>query len=72
MGRYYFDEVQSEDDDEIFDGGGRGTAKRDNDQPKRSPMRRKDKMRNEEKMRSKAKRNHKREQHRIKYEWQGE
>ena len=72
MGRYYFDEVQSEDDDQIFDGSAQSTARKDNDQPKRSPIRRKDKMRSEERMKPKAKRNHKREQQRIKYEWQGE
>jgi len=72
MGRYNIDEVEMVEDDQSFDGGSRRYAKRDVDQPRRSPIRRKDKMRSEEGMKSKTKRNHKKIQHRLKYDWQGE
>jgi hypothetical protein len=69
MNRNHIDETEWEDDDQISEGGKRQFAKRNADQPKRSPIRRKDKMRPEEEMKPKAKRNHKKVQLRIKYEW---
>jgi len=72
MGRFNIEEVEIEEDDQIFENGYRRFAKRDADQPKRSPIRRKDKSRQEEGMKAKAKRNLKNIQHKIKYDWQGE
>lgn len=72
MSRYKFDEVETDDGDQILDSGYRQSAKRPVDQPRRSPIRRKDKLREEEGMKPKAKRNHKKIQHKIKYDWQGE
>ena len=68
MSRQYFDEFELEKDDQSIDGGNRRFAKIDADQPRRSPIRRKDKMRLEEGLKPKAKRNHRKTQHRIKYE----
>ncbi len=68
MGRHNFDEFEIENEDQSFDGGNRRFAKNDADQPRRSPIRRKDKMRLEEGMKPKSKRNHRKMQHRIKYE----
>ena len=68
MSRYDIDEFEIEKDDWSTDGGNRRFAKIDADQPRRSPIRRKDKMRLEEGMKTKAKRNHRKIQHRIKYE----
>ena len=72
MGRYDINKVEMEEDDQILDGRNRRFAKRNADQPKLSPIRRKDKLRQEEGKRPKAKRNNKKIQHRIKYDWQGE
>jgi hypothetical protein len=74
MSRYNIDEVESDEGDQIFDGGRRRVSERNADQPKRSPIRRKSKMQQEEEeeMKPKAKRNHKKIQHRLKYDWQGE
>ena len=71
MGRYNIDEVEMVEDDQIFDGDNRQFAKEEVDQPKRSPIRRKDKLRPEEGMKPKAKRNHKKIQQRLKFDWQG-
>ena len=68
MSRYDIDEFEIEKDDWSTDGGNRRFAKIDADQPRRSPIRRKDKMRLEEGMKPKAKRNYRKIQHRIKYE----
>jgi hypothetical protein len=73
MGRFDIEEVEIEEDDQIIDKGYRRFAKRDADQPRRSPIRRKDKSQEEEEgMKPKAKRNLKKIQHKIKYDWQGE
>ena len=72
MGRYDTEEVEIQEDDQIFESGYRRYAKREADQPRRSPIRRKDKLRQEEGTKPTAKRNHKKVQHRIKYDWQGE
>jgi len=72
MGRYDINKVEMEEDDQILDGRNRRFAKRNADQPKLSPIRRKDKLRQEKGTRPKAKRNNKKIQHRIKYDWQGE
>ena len=71
MGRYDIEEVEIEENDQIFDKDNRRFGKGDADQPRWSPIRRKDKWRQEEGMKPKAKRNHKKIQHKIKYDWQG-
>ena len=72
MSRYNIDEVETDEGDQILGGGSRPFAKRNADQPKRSPIRRKSKMQREEGMKPKAKRNYKKIQHRLKYDWQRE
>jgi len=75
MGRYDIDEAEMEKDDQIFDGGNHRNANGAANQPRRSPIRRKNKLREEDQeegMKPKAKRNHKKIQHRLKYDWQGE
>jgi hypothetical protein len=73
MGRYPIDEVEIEKDDQTLESDNRGFAKRGADQPRQSPIRRKNKLRQEEEeLKPKAKRNHKKIQHRLKYDWQGE
>ena len=72
MGWYDIEEVEIEEDDQIFDTNNRRFAKRDADEPRRTPIRRKDKWHQEEGMKPKAKRNLKKIQHRLKYDWQGE
>ena len=72
MSRYNIDEVETDEGDQIFDGGRRRSAERNSDQPKRSPIRRKSKMQQEEGMRPKAKKNYKKIQYRLKYDWQGD
>jgi len=72
MGRYHIAEVEIEEDDQIFVSDYRRFAKGEVDQPRWSPIRRKDKLRQEEEMKPKAKRNHKKIQQKIKYNWQGE
>jgi hypothetical protein len=72
MSQYEFEEAEWDDDDRNFDRRKRRFAKKEVDQPKRTPIRRKDKMRSEEEVKPKAKRNHKKLLHRIKYEWQEE
>ena len=72
MGRFDIEEAEIEKDDQIIDKGYRRFAKRDADQPRRSPIRRKDRSRQEEGMKPKVKRNLKKIQHKIKYDWQGE
>lgn len=72
MGRYDIEQVETEEDDQIFGTDNRRFAKRHGDQPKRSPIRRKDRWRQEEEMKPKSKKSHKRIQHRLKYDWQGE
>jgi hypothetical protein len=69
---YDFDDADMSDDDQNEDGGSRRSAKRQVDEPRRSPIRRKDKLRPEEGFKSKAKRNHKKILNKIKYDWQGE
>ena len=68
MSRYNIDEFGIEEDDRSADGESRRFGKMDADQPRRSPIRRKDKMKPEEGMRPKAKRDNRKIQHRIKYE----
>jgi hypothetical protein len=72
MGRYNIDEAETDEGDQILNGGSRRFAERNADQPKRSPIRRKSKTQREEGMKPKAKRNYKKIQHRLKYDWQGE
>ena len=68
MSRYNFDEFERETDDLDLDSINRRFAEKDVDQPRRSPIRRKDKMRREEGIKPKSKKNHRKIQHRIKYE----
>ena len=68
MSRNNIDEFEIERDDLSLDKVNQRFAQKDADQPRRSPIRRKDKMRLEEGMKPKAKRNHRKMQHRIKYE----
>lgn len=72
MSQYKFDEIESDEGDQILGSGYRQFAKRPVDQPRWSPIRRKDKLRQEEGMKPKAKRNNKKMQLKIKYDWQGE
>ena len=69
---YDFDEGDMSDEDLDPDSGSRRFAKRQSDEPRRSPIRRKDKFRPEEGFRFRAKRNHKKILNKIKYDWQGE
>jgi hypothetical protein len=71
MSRYKIEEMELADDDQIPEGGKRRFGKGGIDQPKRSPIRRKDRLRQEMGMKPKAKRNYKKLQNRIKYDWQG-
>ncbi|MGD1973075.1 MAG: hypothetical protein PVH85_18215 [Desulfobacterales bacterium] len=66
MSRYNIDEFGIEEDDWSADGESRRFGKMDADQPRRSPIRRKDKWRPEEGVKPKAKRNHRKIQQRIK------
>ena len=72
MNRYNFETDGIDEDDQNLDVEDRRFTKRQVDQPKRSPIRRKDKWRTDEGMKPKSKRNHKKLQHRLKYNWQGE
>jgi len=72
MGRYDIEEVEIQEDNQIFNSGYRRFAERDADQPRRSPIRRRDKLRPEEGLKPKARRNHKKILNKIKYNWQGE
>ncbi|MGB5750253.1 MAG: hypothetical protein WBM69_24980 [Desulfobacterales bacterium] len=72
MGRYDIEEVEIEENDQIFGSEYRRFAKREVDQPRRSPVRRKDKLRQEEGTKPKAGKNCKKIQNKIKYNWQGE
>lgn len=72
MGWYDYDEMEIDDHEQILNPKGRRLAVQQADQPKRSPIRRKDRWRQEDEIRPKAKKNDKKIQHRLKYSWQGE
>jgi len=72
MGRYDIEEIEIQEDDQISDGMNRRFADREAEQPKRSPIRRKNKRRLQEGIKTKAKRSHKKIQRRLKYDWQGD
>ena len=72
MGRYHIDDVEPEEDDLNFDSHRRRFAGNQTDEPRRSPIRRKNNWRQEERIKAKAKRSHKKIQRRLKYDWQGE
>ena len=73
MGRYDIRAVESEEDDQDTDRDRRRFSGGQADQPKRTPVRRKDKWRQEEEeTKAKTKRNNKKIQRRLKYDWQGE
>lgn len=72
MGRYDIEAVEIEEDDQILDSGYGRFARREFDQPRRSPIRKKDRFRQEEGTKPKARQSLKKIQHKIKYDWQGE
>lgn len=72
MNRYYIDEVETDEGDQILDSVHQRFTKRHVDPPRRSPIRRKEKLRTEEGLKPKAKRDPKKIQLKIKYDWQGE
>jgi len=72
MGWYNFDEADVYAEDQTDASGFRRFSPRKFDQPRRSPIRRKNKLRQEEGFKPKAKRNFKKIQNKIKYDWQGE
>ena len=71
MSRYDFDVVEPDEGDQILDSGWRRFAIKHVDQPRWSPMRRKNQLLQDEEIKPKPKRNHKKIQHKIKYDWQG-
>lgn len=72
MNNYDIQQVEIEENDQILDSGYRRLAQREAEQPRRSPIRRKDRWRQEEEMKPKTRRSHKKIQQRLKYDWQGE
>jgi hypothetical protein len=72
MGRYDIRAVETGEDDQDTDTDSRRHAGGQADQPKRTPIRRKDKWRQEEGIKAKTKRSHKKIQHRLKYDWKEE
>ena len=72
MGWYNFDEADLYAEDQTDASGSRRISPKEFDQPRQSPMRRKNKLRLEEGLKPKAKRNFKKIQNKIKYDWQGE
>ncbi len=72
MTRYHFEEVDMFAGDQNYDSGFQRFGISKIDQPRRSPIRRKDKLRQAMGMKPKAKRNHKKIQNKIKYDWEGE
>lgn len=72
MGRYDLDEMEIGEDEQILNPKGRRFAVQQADQPKRSPIRRRDRWRPEEEIRPRAKKNDKKIQLKLKYSWQGE
>jgi hypothetical protein len=69
MSQYNTDEVELEGYYRISGGGNRRFAIRNIDEPKQSPIRRKNKIRQEEEIKPKTKRDHKKILYRLKYEW---
>lgn len=72
MTRYYFEQADMFTGDQDYDSGFLRFGISKIDQPRRSPMRRKDKSRQAMGMKPKAKRNYKKIQNKIKYDWEGE
>jgi hypothetical protein len=72
MNRYDFDEADKITGDQNYDSGFRRFGKYQIDQPRRSPIRRRDKFPQAMGAKSKVKRNYKKVQNKIKYDWQGE
>jgi len=70
MSRYDFDLVEPDEGDQKLESNWRRFAIKHVDQPRLSPMRRKNKLLQDEEIKPKAKRNHKKIQHKIKYDWQ--
>ena len=72
MSRYDFDEADVDNEDHAIASGFRRFSSKGIDQPRRSPIRRKDKLRPEEGVKPKSKRKFKKIINKIKYDWQGE
>ena len=72
MNRYYFDEADMFASDQNYDSGFLQFGIGKIDQPRRSPIRRKDKLRQALGIKPKAKRNYKKIQNKIIYDWKGE
>ena len=71
MSWYNFDEADVHAEDQTDASGYRRFSPMGIDQPRRSPIRRKNKLRAAERFKPKAKRNFKKIQNKIKYNWQG-
>jgi hypothetical protein len=72
MNRHYLEDADISKDDPNFGSGLTRFDMNRVEQPRRSPIRRKDKLRQEMGQKSKAKRDYKKIQYKIKYDWQGE
>jgi hypothetical protein len=72
MSRNDFDIMEFDDEEQVLKRGSQRFTVRQADQPKRSPIRRKDRWRQEAGTRSKTKKSDKKIQQRLKYSWQGE
>lgn len=72
MNRYYFEEAETFMGEPNDNSGFLRFGISQIDQPRRSPIRRRDKFPQEMGMKSKAKRDFKKVQNKIKYDWQGE
>ncbi len=72
MIRYHFEEVDLFAGDQNYDSGFLRFGISKIDQPRRSPIRRKDKLRQAMGSKPKAKKNYRKIQNKIKYDWEGE
>lgn len=70
MSRNDLDDADKFKPDQNYDNGFRRFGIGQIDQPRHSPIRRKDKLRQEMRIKPKAKRNYKKIQNKIKYDWQ--
>ena len=72
MSRHYLDDADIFKDDPNLGSGFSRVGMSQVEEPRRSPIRRKDKLRQEMGQKPKAKRNYKKIHYKIKYDWQGE
>ena len=70
MSQDNFHETELQDGNPVLDRDDQRFLKKDNDQPKQSPIRRKSKMRQEERVKSKVIRIQKKDEQRFKHKWQ--